>query len=86
MTWFSVKDTGSIPRVLSKLYGRMINLELESLEMSVTEIYQIRSLPQAQAVNIVAVLCTPQKFVTVASFLSWRVASAKVELYLSFAR
>ena len=45
MTWFStlVEDTGSIPRILRELYGRIVNLEFESLEMSATEMYQIRS-------------------------------------------
>ena len=45
VTWFStlVEDTGSIPRILRELYGRIVNLEFESLEISVTEMYQIRS-------------------------------------------
>ena len=45
MTWFStlVEGTGSIPKILRELYGRIVNLEFESLEISVTEMYQIRS-------------------------------------------
>ena len=45
MTWFStlVEDTGSIPEILRELYGRIVNLEFESLGMSVTEMYNIRS-------------------------------------------
>ena len=45
MTWFSklVGDTGSIPSFLRELYGRIVNLEFESLGMSVTEMYHIRS-------------------------------------------
>ena len=45
MPWFFtlVEDTGSIPWILRELYGRIVNLEFESLEMSVTEMYQIRS-------------------------------------------
>ena len=42
MTWFSImlEDTGSIPRLFGELY---VNLEFENLEMSVTEMYRIRS-------------------------------------------
>ena len=45
MTWFSImlEDTGSIPRLLGEIYGRIVNLEFENLEMSVTEMYRIRS-------------------------------------------
>ena len=45
MTWFStlVEDTGSIPKILRELYERIVNLKFEYLEMSITEMYQIRS-------------------------------------------
>ena len=45
MTWFSilVEDTGSILKILKELYERIVNLEFESLSMSVTEMYHIRS-------------------------------------------
>ena len=44
MTWFSImlEDTRSIPRLL-ELYGRIVNLDFENLEMSVIEMYRIRS-------------------------------------------
>ena len=38
----SSDDTGSIPRILRELYGSIVNLEFESLEMSVTEIYRAK--------------------------------------------
>ena len=39
--WFSifVVGTGSIPRLLTELYGRIISLEFESLGMSVAAMY-----------------------------------------------
>ena len=45
VTWFSImlEDSGSIPRLLGELYGRIVNLEFENLEMSVAEMYRIRS-------------------------------------------
>ena len=53
--WFHSKP-------LRELYGRIVNLEFESLGMSVTEMYHFWSWPQTQAIEIVAVLRRPQKF------------------------
>ena len=46
MTWFpiQVEDTGSIPRILRELYGGIVNLEFESLGMSIIEMYHNKKL------------------------------------------